>query len=245
MSILGALTDTYERKARLYPALVVVAPVIVSAVATQVAKWSALQAITSIAIACGGAFLCAQLARGEGKRREPWLFAVWGGKPSVTILRHRDRRLNAATKARYHKKLAALVKGTKAPTIEQEAADPVAADQVYEAWSQYLLANTRNTKTYALLFQENINYGYRRNLWGLRRVGIVTTLGCAAVAGFISVRQYRRSGTINEEIAAACAFSVVLLGLWVFRFTREWVRIPADAYADRLIEAVETMGGKR
>ena len=89
--------------------------------------------------------------------------------------RHTGRpgiRIDPITKARYHKRLADLVKGAKAPSANDEQEDPVAADGVYSAWSTYLRVNTRDTKKYSLLLQENINYGYRRNVWGLRPIGI-------------------------------------------------------------------------
>ena len=188
--------------------------------------------------------MLAQLARDAGKKREKDLFQDWNGLPSVAILRHRDPRLDSITKARYHKKLAALVKEAKAPSVSDEEADPVAADQVYTAWSNYLRVTTRDTKKYALLFQENVNYGYRRNVWGLRATGIIASAISGALAGARLFFINRASGKLDEGIFGACAFSVVILLLWVFRFTSDWVRIPANAYAERLVETVETTGGK-
>jgi hypothetical protein len=110
------------------------------------------------------------VTRDAGKKREQSLFASWGGMPSVAIFRHRDPRIDGITKYRYHKTLGGLVEGAKAPSVANEEADPSAADRVYQAWSTYLRVNTRDTKKYSRLFQENVSYGYRRNLWGLRRL---------------------------------------------------------------------------
>ncbi len=38
--------------------------------------------------------------------------------------------------------------------------------------------------------------------------------------------------------------SQLFLSLWLFRFSPDWVRVPANAYAERLAESLETMGGK-
>jgi hypothetical protein len=228
----------------LYPALVLVVPVLITIIAISAAKLSVFQSFGTAAVGCGGAFLLSNLARDAGKRREQALFASWGGLPSVAILRHRDTRLDAITKARYHNKLGTLVKGTKPPTLAEEQADPTAADQTYNAWSTYLRVNTRDTKKYTLLFQENVGYGYRRNLWGLRPIGILTSALSCTIAADWCYQSYRTTGAVREEIAGASLFTLVFLLLWIFRFTAGWVRVPADAYAERLAETIETMGAK-
>jgi hypothetical protein len=239
MNPLTLITDGYERKARLYPALMVLLPVIVAVVVILPGNVSAFQSLVGLVAGCGGAFLLSQLARDAGKKGEKMLFERWGGLPSVAIFRHRDSRLDTITKARYHKKLVTLVKGSKAPSAAEENANPTAADQTYTAWSTYLRVHTRDVKKFSLLFQENVNYRYRRNLWGMRRVGIVSTALATAALGY---RIYQSAG--GEILIGAIALTVVLLLLWIFRFTAEWVRVPADAYAERLAETVETVGGK-
>ena len=134
MTPINIITDVYERKARLYPALWLISPVIATGAALLTAKFNILQSLAGGMVGCGGAFLLTQLARDAGKKREASLFAKWGVLPSVSIFRHRDSRLDSITKARYHKKLASLVKEAKAPTPEQEQSDPAAADAAYTAW---------------------------------------------------------------------------------------------------------------
>jgi hypothetical protein len=146
-------------------------------------KLSVLESLGATIGGCGGIFLLSQLARDAGKNGEKALFESWGGTPSVAIFRHRDTRLDSITKARYHKTLTALVKGTKAPSVEDERVAPAAADLVYTSWSSYLRVRARDdAKKYPLVLQENINYGYRRNLWGLRTVGIITSSLCCTVS---------------------------------------------------------------
>jgi hypothetical protein len=244
MTPIDLVTDAYERKARLYPALLLIAPPVAAGVALLSPKLTGLQSLGAAIVGCGGAFLLTQLARDAGKNREEALFEKWGGLPSIAIFRHRDTRLDAITKARYHKKLAGLVKETKAPTSEQEQADAADADAIYSAWSHYLRVNTRDTKKFGLLFQENVSYGYRRNVWGLRPLGIVASFASVVACG---VRLYlirHATGRLDEALVAAGAFAAILLLLWLFRFTSHWVRIPADAYAARLAECAEALGGK-
>jgi hypothetical protein len=238
------IANGYERKARLYPALLLVAPIVIATVAIFSAKLSGFQSLAAALAGCGGAFLLTQLARDAGLKGQAALFAKWGGMPSVVILRHSDKRIDAITKARYHKRLAELVNEAKAPSIELEQANAAAADAVYTAWSNYLRVNTHDTKQYALLFQENVSYGYRRNVWGLRPIGIIVSLICCLACGIRLYFVQQSTGTFDEAVAGAAAFAAILLLLWLFRFTSNWVRVSADAYAERLVECADTLASE-
>jgi hypothetical protein len=244
MNLPNIINDGYERKARLYPALLLIAPAVVTGVALFSANLSGLQTLGAVLVGFGGAFLLTQLARDAGKSREPFLYQLWGGMPSVLVFRHRHKGFDSITKNRYHKKLTTLVKGAKAPTRDEEQANPTAADEVYSAWSHYLRSNTRDTKKYPLLFQENVSYGYRRNVWGLRPYGIAVSLICALVAGGRLWFIFKATAQIEQELAGALAVSLLFLALWLFLFTPDWVRVPGNAYAERLAESLETIGGK-
>lgn len=242
MDILSLFTNEYERKARLYPALILLTPLTVTALVIISDKLSGVNAIGTGVVVSGGAFLLAQLARDAGKKGEKDLFVQWGGLPSVAILRHRDTRIDSITKARYHQKLAKLVKGTKAPSVKNEEANPTATDEVYTAWSNYLRVNSRDTNKYSLLFQENINYGFRRNIWGMRLFGILLSAIPSVISAVFIYQQYRVSAKLSNELIAAFIFSIIFLGLWIFCFTSQWVRVPADAYAERLAEIADNIG---
>lgn len=245
MSLLNLISDRYDREARLYPALLLITPAVITGVALLSAKLTALQSLTTTVVGSGGVFLLAQLARDAGKNGEPSLYKRWGGMPSIAIFRHRNSRLDSITKALYHKQLSALVKGAKAPNAADEEADPSAADAIYTAWSHFLRANVRdNPKKAPLLLKENINYGYRRNVWGLRTVGISISALCAVAAGARLWFIYKGTNHVSEHLGGAFVVSLLFLWLWVFRFTADWVRVPADAYAERLVEALETFGPK-
>jgi hypothetical protein len=54
---------------------------------------------------------------------------------------------------------------------------------------------------------------------------------------------YTRTRQLNDGIAGAACFAFVFLILWTFKFSPSWVRVAADAYAARLAEATENVGG--
>src|SRR4051812_3439783 len=57
-------------------------------------------------------------------------------------------------------------------------------------------------------------------------------------------RAVRANAHGARSIAGAAVLAVVVLSLWLFRFTPEWVRVPAEAYAARLVKTVDLMGSK-
>jgi hypothetical protein len=245
MNPLNLIADPYDRPARLYQVLLFLSPAIISAAAILSESLSALQSLGALAVGCGLSFLLTQLARDLGKQSEVALLQEWGGLPSVTIFRHRDARIDAITKARYHRTLAKLVKDADAPSADDESNNPKAADVVYTAWSTFLRIKTRDVKKYNLLFNENINYGYRRNVYGLRKLGIIITsvVFIATIAWAIAI--YYRSTAVSTPVLGALAFDAILLVLWLLRFTSTWVRVPADAYAERLAEATDTLNSEK
>ncbi len=244
MSLLNLLSNGYERKARLYPAFLVILPLVVTVIATLALKIDVLKAAATGLVACGATFALAQLARDRGYNRQPYLFNLWGGSPSIAIFRHSNARLDPITKARYHQKLAALVPETrKLPTPASEQENPDEADRVYAAWSNFLRVSTRDTKKYDLLFAESVNYGYRRNAWGLRPLGIAFSAASLAFAIFQIYASTRGKGIGqgDTKLTIALLFDTSALVLWVFVVKTEWVRLAANAYADRLAEACESL----
>lgn len=234
--------DPYARQARLAPALVVIVPLVLLVMVWFPASWSAWGALVSVACSCGLMFLLSQIARDRGKQLEPTLYAEWGGKPSVALLRHRDRRIDPQTKARYCAFLKTKVPQLILPTEAQEAADPDDADAAYESATAWLLTQTRDTKVFNLLFRENISYGFRRNLWGLKPIGPVATLIAAAVSAFVVVYKYWTQQTlVRPEIIIVTVVVWVLLLIWIALITRSWVRVPADAYGRQLLAACDTL----
>ena len=65
------------------------------------------------------------------------------------------------------------------------------------------------------------------------------------MAGIWCYVSWRTKASWSPETAGAGGLALVFLVLWIFRFTAEWVRIPADAYGERLAESVDTVNEKK
>jgi len=243
--ILAKVTDPYERQARLYPALLAGLPVIVMATVLYGSN-SVVTAASTVAASCGGLYLLANIARERGRRLEPILFTSWGGKPTTQLLRHRDRNIEGPTKRRYHAFLSRMI-NLPFPNKRDEETNPVDADDIYQSAVRWLLNHTRDKSKYKMIFDENIAYGFRRNAYGLKIIGMCM---CIATSGWVLISEGivkvgEESGVnffpANASTAAniSLAVSVVMLMVWISYFTKTTIRNAAFTYAETLLRACD------
>lgn len=230
------LIDPYNLRARLFPAFLVLLPLGCAVAAWVPVELQVLGTLGSVAATLGIATLLQQIVRDAGKRVEPELYRRWGGKPSVRMLHYAHSVVNRQTLARCHAKIRELAPELAIPgSAEEEAKQPADALSAYESASDLLVGKTRSKEKFALQFEENMNYGYRRNVWGLRTWGLLASLvGAAVVAARVAVLWSQ-----TEELAvvpsAALAVSLTNALFWLGMVNADWVRRAAEAYAYRLV----------
>lgn len=104
-----------------------------------------------------------------------------------------------------------------------------------------LLERTRDGKKFPLIFQELTNYGFRRNLWGMKPIGLTLNTVClfSQIAWVLySLAAHRTPSALTVSSLLISAF---LLACWAFFINPEWVRIAANAYAERLLASSEML----
>lgn len=230
--------DHYSFRARLQPAFLALVPVAVgvTAWAQPGAKW--VTALWSLLGAAGFTFFLANVARNRGKSIEPKLWESWGGTPTTQLLRHRGEA-NPVLRERWHKQLAKLL-GRPMPTPAEEAKDPADADALYEAGTKLLIGKTYNAKSYPFVYRDNVNYGFCRNLYGLRGLGISASIVGALVSAGAGV-WFVAQGKAQLLPWASVCICVAMLLWWVFTVTSTWVKVPAMNYAQHLFAAAERL----
>ncbi|CAJ7234347.1 Uncharacterised protein [Burkholderia pseudomallei] len=236
------LFDAYDRKARLAPSMLAVTPLLTAAI-FGIENAATLERLATLLVAVGGLWLLTDMSRGLGRAHQSKLFARWGGTPSIQLLRHSNPTIDPNTKARYHACLRAKAKVTL-PTPEEESSNLRDADACYDSALQWLLQHTRDKKRFSLLAAENATYGFRRNGYGIRWLGLGV---CALTAAWSIGLAYLHSspsfvvaitqpGTV-VQLALAVALSLV----WLFYFREAMVRDAAFAYARELIRTCEVI----
>jgi hypothetical protein len=229
-------TNPYERKARLYPAFLVMGPALGVAACIYGAELTLTGGLVSFAISFGGLYLLANVARELGKRKEQALYVAWGGKPSTQVQRHSHPHFDPVTKSRFHTYLSKKLQ-IPFPSAADEEGDAVGADGKYAAATLWLIEHTRDRARFPILFAENVGYGYRRNALGLKPLGlgislaaIIWALGAGGlVTGRVGISE------LPPTHAASLLLSAAFMAMWLFYFTAATVKTAAFSYADALL----------
>ncbi|WP_338893839.1 hypothetical protein [Sinorhizobium meliloti] len=233
------LLDGYVVRARLFPAMLAIAPAFVFLLVTVGVAYKDLGLPEVLMTVTVGVlfFAFADIARRFGRSAERKMFVSTGGRPFPTVLRHRDSTLNAKSKARALTYLAGEL-GEPAPTPEQEAADPAGADAFYVSCGDLLRGRTRDQSRFSLLFAENVSYGFRRNLYGLRYPGLV--LNALTVAGSIWLI-YRAGGENLTQYGVVLVVAAVHALYFTFGVTQRAVLDASQTYGRQLALSCEDL----
>lgn len=245
---LKPVLDAYDRGARLKPALLSGLPLVASIVLLIPEFGVVWGSIAGLVIYSGGSMLLIQIGRDRGRALEGRFYEAWGGKPSVAMLRHSDRRLDGQTKERYRRFLNDAVPNLTLPSAEEEKKKPERADEVYESANVWLLEQTRDHGRFALLFRENTSYGFRRNLAGVKIMALaMDAIAFVLVIGFAAASWTGEFATTGLNLKPEWWVSLAVTSghLWYFvvHVRGAWVLLAAENYAKRLLAACDVLDG--
>jgi hypothetical protein len=250
LKIVDQMRDPYERKARIIPGLLTALPILLPILCIYGSKHPILTSVITLLAGCGAIFALGSVARGLGKSLEEKLILEWGGMPTTVCLRYRDQFLDSFTKQRYRDLIKSKL-DISMPTAEEEAANPSQADDIYIGVGRKLRELTRDNKS--LLFKENINYGFHRNMAGMKYVGMMT----ASIGIFYSLVsanvllfdpfEFHSSHILSPGLAAIITFavSIALLMAWLFYFNEATIKRIGFVYAERLFECLSKLPAPR
>jgi hypothetical protein len=234
------LFDVYERQARVAPALLVSLPIVVTVGTWTPSGFAGGRLVAAGLLAYLAISLLVTLVRDAGRRVEPGLLQSWGGMPTTQLLRHRDPTLDPITKKRFHSVLREHISGLELPTREEENSSPDSADAAYASAVAWLREATRDAKKFPLILAENASYGFRRNAYGAKGLGLSLSL-LALVWNIVAVLW--RGPMPPDSLANAAVgggVSVVMLAIWLLVVREVWVKEAAVAYAHRLLAACDS-----
>ena len=235
---MSSVFDRYTWQARAFPVYITISPIILG-LAAILPQGLDLPVGAAAAIVFGPlAFLAGQVGADFGKRLEKSLWTKWGGPPTTRFLRHSNAEFNRVTREQVHTKLRQL--GLKIPSEKDQQVDPRVADEHWEACTEELIRRTRDRKRFPLVFKSLTEYGFRRNLLGLKPFGLLL----AIAALLVCIWQMRAGWGIQEQIAVpvgAALLSLSLLTTWTFWMRERTVAISANRYARFLLEAAQEL----
>ena len=247
--------DQYTLRARIQPALTAVLPLAFLLLTLLPGQPILATAFFTLLATIGGTAVAAQVGREWGRKKEPGLWKSWGGPPTTRLLRHRRIPGDIILPPGLRQQVEDWT-NYPLPTEQEEKADPQWADTAYEKAVASLREATRDNIKFPLVFAENVNYGYRRNLWGLRPIGesiavALTLLSWTLLLLTIWGRPWPDPWWdvfVNPDSTAVIRIAVAFVNtaiaiFWLFWVKPSWVKSMADAYAMRLMESVQTLRG--
>lgn len=245
-TLLKTFSDPYDKKARVFPGLLVALPILVPILWIFGPKNPLVTALAALCGSCGVFYWLANIARNRGKAIEEKLTQKWGGMPTTLLLRHRDTFLDCTSTCRYHAQIKDKL-GIVLPDVAAELADTAKADDLYRGAVKLLIEKTRG-KNHSLLLKENIAYGFQRNMLGMKWFGVLTCIvGTAAGLVLAKVVQLKPVQIEWENLLEPGAaggmtlvVSVALLISWL-NISESSVRRVGIVYAERLFESLASL----
>ena len=226
-----ALSDRYERKARLLPGLLLAAgPALTAgALLQELSAW-----YTAVGAAVGVEFLAAivlgHYARARGRGIEESLWASWGGPPTTRWLRPNDTTCSDQQKSKWRGAIKRQT-GMTIPASVPDGGTDASIDQAIAEATRQLRYVLRNKPNAAILQSHNEDYGFARNLYGVRFLWVALAVLCVAgcgVAFALGMKPYA---------AIAIAITVLAVSTLVASELPNYVRRCADRYAESLFAA--------
>lgn len=222
--------DDYERRARLVPGLWLLAPVIIAGVILGLDDYPVVSLAAGGVSAFGGPVLLAGYVRQRGLAFEDKLIVGWGGWPTTQLLRTGPTQL-----VDHRRTTVQRVTGIQLPPKDQ------ADNPGYDVAISSVRAKTRDRARYELLFAENRNYGFERNLLGVRPIGLWISALMFIIVGVLFLTWLVRYTTFRPEFLLGW---LVIAMLWIGWWTvpsEERAKTAGFKYAERLLEACETL----
>ena len=106
----------------------------------------------------------------------------------------------------------------------------------------WLIAQTRDAEKFPLIKEETINYGFCKNLYGLKSLGICTSSFLTILeVGILAAKYHLQFGYVEySDLIASAMVSFAFTIVWIFFVTKEWVIDCGYRYARTLLSACDS-----
>ena len=231
--------DAYSLRARVFPALIISAPLLL--LITVLVSWSTfgLPQAVAVVMSCVLLFAFADIARLRGRQVEIRL----GTRATLELLFRNNPTFDQVSKDRYRNFLAKQI-GEKAPPACDEINILITAKVFYDGAFNWLREHTRDTKKFAVLFDELITYGFRRNLLGLKWIslalnGVVILI---SLCGYLLLLPYLRQIEGSSQKFLGVIIVALLHSLYlIFAVNDASVVEASKTYGRQLLLSCETL----
>lgn len=230
-NLLTSFFNRYELKAIVSPGIISVMPLLTNIIIWFPNNINLGSGLFMIILLVFYIYLFSLIARDRGKKIEKKLFSVKGNVyPTTQVLRHSDNTLNIKTKERYHTFLKQNVPNLNIPSPKNEQEKPFGYfDKEYSSAIDWLIKNKRDDY---LTNQHNIEYGFSRNLLGMKYYGIIISFSSI----FLSILLFiTHKESIIVQLYLSTLINLFFLFFWFLKVNKKQTKIAAKRYALSLL----------
>ena len=151
------------------------------------------------------------------------------------MLSAEDSTFDSVSKERYYRKLASF-DDSFLPLVNPTDSDAI--HMCCESAVLYLRSRTRENR---LVLEENINYGFCRNLTEIKPAGMIISALCFAVVAVGSSIAFDSLSTIPFSNYLAAVGDLFILLFWIIGIKHSDVKRAAENYSKTLIMSIDTL----
>lgn len=228
------LYDRYDLRVRMSVAIIVLIPIIMSfyLIIPEVRSLSFTAII--IIILFGISNLIISISRYYGRDTIKKCFN--GILPAQQMLHPDDTTLDEITKKRYQYFFSSKIDGISFKSDTQNL------DAVCNTSINWIISQTRDSNQFPVIKEELINFGFAKNLYGVKSLGIIVTITVIILDMIIFFLQYHYKTYIfnNLNIVVSLILSFCILIMWIFIINKKWVIECGRNYAKALLSACDS-----
>lgn len=223
------LLDAYNIRVRLSASIILLAPIAVTVFMcfNEVTTLVSSSIIVSVLLALTNYIPLLQRKISKNKTPPP--------NYAAQLLSWDDDTIDSTTKSRLHRKLSKIDDSFMALNYPEKREE---FNSCCNSAIAYLRSRTRENH---LVQEENINYGFCKNLLANKPIGIALCLCCLCFIAIWSWYMYKRIFSLPLQLYFAVFFNLALLLFWVFGVTESFLEIAGKNYAKTLIFSIDSI----
>lgn len=152
-----------------------------------------------------------------------------------------DSGIPNITLKRYYRKIAEFEpEFSEFTKVELNNAQGTITTNLCESVVTWLKANTRDNKMFRLVYEENINYGFIRNMYNLKNIGIIFNCIALTLLGIFFFTTFLESSKPTMLLMVIEIATHIIVTVYLFTaITKKKVEVSAKRYAKALIETID------
>lgn len=238
-------SDQYNRTARLFPAVILLAPIFVAVcfLIPSVLEIPASYNFMTGLVAFIFLPVFANYTRKRGQKAQERLVAKWGGLPTELILKgNNTKRVSDDTRKRYINFLTSKLK-TNSNLVNVD----IGVKSINIASAVDWLRNNTRGKDFDLVAKENATYGFYRNLLGVKVEAITIAFSMIIFSSIYHFDCLKNFGLIipnhmsDINFYSLLAFELGYIAFFIFFIHDDAARKAGDDYAVALLGGCDTL----